>query len=370
MKNLSATRADLEEQEKLNHEDREKGKPEADDTAKPKKPDAGDDTGQPKKPEALDDIGKLLKKQTLVASAEGMRILNGQEGTILSQYKIVCVPPLAKERPLPGGETNDLLTQPQAAPEGISFTAGVVVSADRRFVQLKITEKVTDIDALPKPLPRVKKPEGKAPADIQEQVEELLQALRRAGPLEPVLSESAHTHETEIPDGGSQVMAVRVRPRALEAAERWYVLIVSPRIRIVEEEKAQRESVLNANMKSLVTDILSNPRLKTTRAFYGSADDNRWAAVSSERWLWPEQAEKPLTIPEHRLTPPVKKGKRLLGIRIDDFQWADKGEGALTVTVSLVNAGGDENGARGRVPRATIRPGKRSRGGVSGMRLD
>ena len=131
-------------------------------------------------------------------------------------------------------------------------------------MHLKITEKVTEIDALPKPLvPRVKKPEAKG-ADIQEQVEDLLAELRRSGPLEPVLSESARSHETDIPDGGSRSIAVHVRPRALEAAERWWVLIVSPRIIIKEEEQGVREAFLNKSLRPLLTEILTSPRLKTT----------------------------------------------------------------------------------------------------------
>jgi hypothetical protein len=253
----------------------------------------------------------------------------------------VCVPPLVKDRTVSGGDANAVWAEAQAAPEGVSFAAGVTVSADRRYVHLKIAEKVTEIDVLPKPIALPRKKPG---ADVQEQVAELLDALRRGGPLEPVLSESAHSHETDVPDGGSVFMAVQVRPRTLEAAERWWVLVVSPRILIKEEERALRETFLNTSLRPLLSEILTNPRLKTTRALYGSPDDQRWAALSSDAWAWPS-IEPPLAIPDHPQIPATGKGKRLLGIRIDDFQWSGKANRDLAITVTLRNAGGDDNGA-------------------------
>jgi hypothetical protein len=284
-------------------------------------------------------LGKILRIQKPTVEGLPTKIGNGQEGVFLSQYRVTCVPPLLHGKVPAGVEGSSLLTEPQVALEGVAFSGRVVVSADRRFVRLKVTEKATEIDELPK----VQAPKIKKELDVQEQVEELLAALRRAGPLEPVLSETAHSHEMDIPDGGSLVMAVRVRPRALETAERWWLLVVSGRIVINEEERAIREAFLSTSLPALLKDILTNPALKTTRAFYGSPDDTRFALVGGERWTWPPAAE-PLAVPGHPLTPAVRKGKRLLGVRIDDFQWSGKDQSELAITVSLLNAGGTENG--------------------------
>jgi hypothetical protein len=298
-------------------------------------------------------LGKLLAKQKLVVAGRGVRILNGLEGVFLSQHNVVVSPPIVQDQKLPRGlEGNPDLTEAQAALEGVSFSARVTVSADRRFVDLKITEKATEIDELPKvQFPKPKKKDKGAPEkgeeeeeqvpDIQEQVVTLLEQLRLARPLRPVLGETVYSHEVGIPDGGSRAIAVRVRPRALETAERWWVLVVTPQIIIRSEQQDMLNESLKSSLPALLTDILKNPRLKTTRAFYGSPDDPRYALVPSEAWAWSE----PPAVPDFRLTPAERKGNRLLGIRIDRVERAQQDEGGLIVSVSLLNAGGEENGA-------------------------
>src|SRR5262249_53515967 len=130
----------------------------------------------------------LLKKSKLTVTGKPTKIANGQEAVFLAHYRVVALPPiLPGDKVLPGLEGNTLLTEPQAVLEGVSFAASVTVSADRRFVNLKIREKTTEIDQLPQvQVPALKKPDAKAPApDVQDQVQDLLDALRRAGPLEP-----------------------------------------------------------------------------------------------------------------------------------------------------------------------------------------
>lgn len=293
-----------------------------------------------------DGLARLLKKSKLTVTGKETKIANGQEAPFLSHHRVISVPPILEADKVPAALAGNLLTEPQAVLEGVSFAASVTVSADRRFVKLKITEKATEIDQLPQvQLPPLKKPNEKGAApDVQEQVQDLLDMLRRAGPLEPVLSETVHAQETDIADGGSRMIAVHVRPRSLQAAERWWLLVLSPRIVINAEERAIQQEALNQSLPALLTDILTNPRLKTTRAFYGSPDDNRFALVASDRWAWPP-SEQPLAVPEYKLTPPLRQGKRLLGIRIDDFQWTGKDQSELAITVTLLNAGGTDNGA-------------------------
>ena len=87
-----------------------------------------------------------------------------------------------------------------------------------------------------------------------------------------------------------------------------------------------------------MADILKNPRLKTTREFYGSPDDNRFALVNSDTWTMPDDFK--LDIPGMRLTPAGQKGKRLLGIRIDQYHEGEKENANTVIVVTLVNAGG------------------------------
>jgi hypothetical protein len=76
--------------------------------------------------------------------------------------------------------------------------------------------------------------------------------------------------------------------------------------------------------------------------------------VSSAAWTWPEK----LDIPGHASAPADRSGKRLLGIRIDKYEWPDDETGSYSITVSLVNAGGNANGAvvGGCTLRYTARP--------------
>lgn len=286
-----------------------------------------------------DTIGESLRKLTPIARASDIELTTGVEAVFLSQYRVVVAPPLIRGKTPAGLEGQSYLTEPQAVLEGVSFTATPVVSADRRFVHLIIQERNSEVDQLPKPLPEPKKPAG---PDIQEQVVELLDMLRRAAPLKPVLSESRYTSEADIADGGSLVMAVHVRPRALEKDQRWLVLLISPRIVIQEEERSERETALRSALPSLLGDVLTNARLKGVRSIYGTADDKRFALVPSARWT---PAAEPATVAEHRLTPVARKGNRLLGIRIEDFQWIGKDHGDLAITLTLMNAGGSDNGA-------------------------
>jgi hypothetical protein len=79
--------------------------------------------------------------------------------------------------------------------------------------------------------------------------------------------------------------------------------------------------------------------LKTTREFYGSPGDKRFALVNSDTLPWPRKFWP--AVPGFKRISAVHKGNRLLGIRIDQFRW----EGKSTITLTLLNAGGEDNGA-------------------------
>ena len=88
----------------------------------------------------------------------------------------------------------------------------------------------------------------------------------------------------------------------------------------------------------VLADILKNPRLQSTRDFFGSPADKRFTLVDSSTWAWPEKSR--IDVAGFQWTAAKRQGQRLLGIRVDHYEPATHG-----VTVTLVNAGGSANGA-------------------------
>src|SRR5439155_1049407 len=119
---------------------------------------------------------------------------------------------------------------------------------------------------------------------------------------------------------------------------RWYVLSIMSRIVMEEEERRILLNEMEEAVPALLADVLTNPRLKTTRDYCGTPGDKRFALVDSESWTWPKEFRP--KVAGFELTPAKAAGKRLLGIRIDSYRWAD----SLAIRVTLVNAGGSENG--------------------------
>ena len=86
---------------------------------------------------------KRLEKQTLILDGEEVTIDNGQESALLSRHRVVrCLPNPDQVR---RGEKD-----PQTVLEGISFLGTVQSTPDRRFVRLKLTEKVTELQRIEK----------------------------------------------------------------------------------------------------------------------------------------------------------------------------------------------------------------------------
>jgi len=271
-----------------------------------------------------DDLFKLLPRQALVLAGAAITVDNGQEANLLSrQQAVLCGPSPAQQARGDKG--------PQAVVEGVAFLGRVTVSADRRFVRIKLAEKGTTLQDVDK----VKIPvwQGLGVPDVQEPADKEIVAEVA------VLKEATHTQVLTIPDGGSMLLPVHYRPAALQAKRRWWVLAITPRIIIEAEERAILSSQLEAVLPAVVKDVLTNPRLKATRDFIGTGGEGRFALVNSANWTWPESYRP--EIAGHKLTPAERKGKRLLGIRVDQTLATD----GLVLTIALVNAGGDDNGA-------------------------
>lgn len=261
-------------------------------------------------PPKHESLFKFLKDHKLVLAGEDVKVDNGFEAILLSKHRVVSFLPDREQ--IRRGEKGR-----QAVLDGIAIIGAIHISPDRRFVRIKLTEKAVDLDAIEKEKVLVDN-EGK------EIVAET-----------PLSKEIIHTQVRDIPDGGSILLPVHYRPRELRDKDRWWVLTITPRIIIPEEEEQIQLARLEATLPLIVADILKNPRLKSTREFYGSANDNRFALVNSAAWTWPKNQK--LDTPGFQLTPTNKVGQRMLGIRVERVN--DE------ITVSLVNAGGSENGA-------------------------
>jgi hypothetical protein len=261
-------------------------------------------------PSKHEDLGKLLKVQKLVVASDDVKAESGFETTLLSKHHAVsCLP--GPEQIRKGQKDRQTML------EGISFVGGIHVSPDRRYVRIKLTQKATEVEAVEKTKLLIDNEGNETVAET------------------PMIKEVVHTETRDFPDGGTIVLPVEYRPRELRDKNRWWVLTITPRIVIPEEEEQVQHGRLEATLPLIVADILKNPRLKSTREFYGSAGDNRFALINSPAWTWPKELK--LDTPGYKVMAPGKTGNRLLGIRVERAN--DE------ITVSLVNAGGTGNGA-------------------------
>jgi hypothetical protein len=158
----------------------------------------------------------------------------------------------------------------------------------------------------------------------------------------PLIEQVSHSQLLEIPDGGTGLIIVHYRPKALLEKNRWWVLAVAARIVIQEEQELWRGMVLEEALPKLVADILQNPRLKTTRDYYGTPGDKHFALVNSTAWSWPAKFDS--KVAEFQQIAARQDGQRVLGIRIDSYQEANQTNTNPMVTATLFNAGGTANG--------------------------
>ncbi len=118
----------------------------------------------------------------------------------------------------------------------------------------------------------------------------------------------------------------------------------------VEVKRSDKELILDA----VLNDILNNPDLKSTREFYGAAEDRRLALVTNRDHgiPWPEGYQPILpgwtVIRLEEGTERDPNEPHLLGVRIDKFSEKNKEQDKLLdspIEVTILNAGGNKNGA-------------------------
>jgi hypothetical protein len=248
-----------------------------------------------------------------------MPMEKGSQAALLSLHDIVsCLPSPQQARA--GVKERQMFLL------GVAFLASVQISSDLRFVQLKLTEKAAQLQDVLK----VKV------LDVKDQ-----EVLAEAA----LLKENSETQVLDIPDGGAILVPVQYRPAAARAKDRWWVLCVTCRIVIEQEEREFRRGTLDAILPELLADAVKNPQLNTLRDYYGTPADKRLAVVNSAIWSVPEKWQPDLA--GYQWVAPQSKGNRLLGIRVDKFEElpTPQASTACAITVTLVNAGGSDNGA-------------------------
>jgi hypothetical protein len=161
--------------------------------------------------DASGSLTALLKKQQkpVIAGAR-IEVDERRDSELLSRYQAVRGLP-SPEQVARGDKT------PQIALQGFTCIARAAASSDRRYVRVKLSEKSVTARGF-------EKVKG-WPRDRQEPVEAEL----------PLLDETAHVRLVVVPDGGSVLLASQIRPTV---PERRWLLLISARIRIEEEERA------------------------------------------------------------------------------------------------------------------------------------
>jgi hypothetical protein len=114
-------------------------------------------------------------------------------------------------------------------------------------------------------------------------------------------------------------------------------------------ERSDQELILDA----VLQDLLTNPRLDHTRAFYGTPGDTKIALVTNASYGVPWPLTYWPILPGWTISrvmegsPRKHEEPRLLGIRIDRFSIDDDKppDSRSPVEVTVLNAGGNNNGA-------------------------
>lgn len=270
-------------------------------------------------PSEADAVYKLIGKQKKIHTGDEQKIPDGGHLTLISRHiAIGCLP-----NP---DQIHRGLSRPQTILEGYGFVANVRVTPDRRFVRLMFVENATAVEEIrkTKAWPPFGPPFKESDAEIA------------------FVKESSHSQTLELADGGSILVPLQYRPESARTGDRWWVLAITTRIIIDEEERQIRAGVVADVAPTLLADVLTNARLKALRALFGSPDDKRFVLLRGEGLEWPEQLGP--EIAGHTLASPDRAGKRLLGIRLDRYDDSGKDPAHAVLTITLVNAGGNANG--------------------------
>jgi hypothetical protein len=296
---------------------------------------------------------KKITRQTVVLESEDVKLRPHQTEPFLSRHSVFRYA---------AGPTDQAGATPTAGgTAGVSFEVRPLVSPDRRFLRLEITQKVAQLVKIDKA--KVLDPATGKDVEVDS----------------PNVRHTSATGTVDVPDSAPILMVVGYRPAGKENEDKVWLMVARPFIWIEEEvreirrtggdvsprsvwsspvpedEKPTPATPLPFNndvseiLQAVVKDVLTNPALKDTRDFYGTAADKTFALVDNEKLGWPKEF-KPDThgykLVEARQDPFVN-GRRVLGIRIDKFDLKQRKVGTqdTPIQVCVFNTGGSANGA-------------------------
>jgi hypothetical protein len=299
------------------------------------------------------DLFKAITRGKPLLESEADKLRPNRESPFLSRQSVFRY--AAGPHPKEAGRT---LTGSGTA--GVSFAVRPVVSPDRRYLRLRISQQVVQLVRIDK----VKTLDVSSGKEVEVEA--------------PNLRKTSVTGTVQVPDGGAILMPVAYRPPGQESQDKVWLLVARPFIWIEEEVAEIRKGggdvtpqsiwdsevpkeeqpapatplpfndEVNEILQLVVKDVLTNPDLKGTREFYGTAKDKTVALVDNERLGWPKEF-KPDTH-GYRLVKvredPFVNGRRVLGVRVDKFDLNDKETAPFRtpIEVCLFNAGGSANG--------------------------
>lgn len=158
---------------------------------------------------------KFTEKQKLLLDLKEAKFELGKDGTLVALHQATkCLP--SPEQLRRGDKT------PQTIQQGVALLGQLHISADRRYVRARFTEKSVEIEGIDKVKALVDNEGNEALAEIA------------------YLKESGQSQMRDIPDGGTYLVPLQYRPHASRDAGRWLVVKITPRIYIEEEERQIR----------------------------------------------------------------------------------------------------------------------------------
>jgi hypothetical protein len=299
-----------------------------------------------------DSLLKRITRQKLLLESEEAPLLPQVESIFLARQSVFRF--LGRSREGEGKRTAVGLA-------GVSFSVRPLVSRDRRYLRLHITQKSARLVG-------IEKSKALDPATGKEVELE-----------SPNLSRTTVTGSVEILDAQPILMPVEYRPPGKDGSGKVWLLVARPFIWMEEEVKELREEGKDLSgkivwkspmpeeepksappprlassddvrevLQAILDDLLTDKGMKDTRDFYGTPKAQTFTLVDGDTVGWPRHFN-----PEVRgwkrvsvRLDPFEDQPRVLGIRIDRFSLKPKKEGmSYPIAVCFFNAGGSANGA-------------------------
>ena len=252
---------------------------------------------------------KAVSKQKLLLESDEIRLRPERETAFLSQqdvfrYAVRSDP--NRVRPILG-----------TGLAGVSFEVRPLISSDRRYLRLQISQQVVQLVGIEK----TSKLDLSTGKEMEVEV--------------PTIHKTTLTGTVQILDGGPILMPVDYRPPGKEGKDKVWVLVARPYIWIKEEEEKGGRPIPQANrwdadvpkaetpasetrlpsdektkaiLQAVLKDVLTNPDLKFSRDAYGTASDKTFTLIDGDKLCWPKKFQ------------PETHGNNLMTVQSDPFK--------------------------------------------------